>query len=134
MDDHTHIGVLVNFDNITTFSKPSLLTKGTLFLTSFEIIVLSINCLAFIDFQYDTNIVCVGQDDQFYLHQHITDKKAIMVSNENTKQSPLKLFCQYSNTRAVRKLILVGEVIPQNDCCNRKSRQMRKLISSKHLS
>lgn len=80
LEDNTHTGFLIDFENKTSSISTSFLTKGTTFLTSFEMRSPNLDCLVFIDLELDTNILCIGDDDQYYLHQNITNDKAFMVS------------------------------------------------------
>lgn len=70
----------MSFNNETTVSKAPFQTQGTLFLISFELPIANIECLLFIDFHHEINIVCMNDDDQFYLHQNIIEINAYMVS------------------------------------------------------
>lgn len=70
----------MSFDNETTLSKAPFITQGTLYLISFKLPIANIECLLFVDFLHDINIVCISEDDQFYLHQNIFETNAYMVS------------------------------------------------------
>lgn len=78
----------MSFENETTLSKAPFLTQGTLYLMSFELPIANIECLLFIDFLHDVNIVCMSEDDQFYLHQSVFEINAYMVSIRKENDNP----------------------------------------------
>ncbi|XP_074037516.1 closca [Leptinotarsa decemlineata] len=78
--DHTHVGELIHFDQSTKFKHTTFLTKGTHFLTSFKIESMNSFCLLFIDFLLDMNILCLGADEEFYIHQRLESEKPFMAS------------------------------------------------------
>ncbi|KAG5875860.1 hypothetical protein JTB14_036816 [Gonioctena quinquepunctata] len=80
MPDHTHVGELIHFHDDDKFQHSKFLTKGTIFVTSFEIESLNNHCLLFIDFNLDMNILCMDADEEFFVRQRNELEKPVMAS------------------------------------------------------
>ncbi|XP_056638010.1 uncharacterized protein LOC130446041 isoform X2 [Diorhabda sublineata] len=99
-EDSTHIGrFMVCNKNKLEFLPVPFLTKGSHFLTSFEIKSQNTWCLLFVDFNFDINIICGGENGIFKQQQTIKNKSPIMAYITTIRNIPMLITIHGGNDK-----------------------------------